>query len=101
MGRHRGGVLREEELDLFVCKMAQLRAEHIVDANMVRISPAAPASSVEALVAATVAVADSRKVRNSERRIVVEVIRLYEALKQTPTHLGRIIGAWPGREEVA
>lgn len=39
---------------------------------------------------------DSREVRNSERRIVVEVIRLDEALKQIPTHLGRLIGACGG-----
>lgn len=42
---------------------------------------------------------DSREVRNSERRIVVEVIRLYEALKQIPTHLGRLIGACGGLDE--
>jgi hypothetical protein len=44
---------------------------------------------------ATVALADghSRKIRNSKRRIVVEVIRVYEAFKQIPTHLGRLIGA--------
>lgn len=33
-------VLREEELDLLVCEMAELVAEDIVDADMVCISPA-------------------------------------------------------------
>lgn len=44
---------------------------------------------------------DLRKVRDGERRIVVEVIRLYEALKQIPTHRGRLIGAEDGRTETA
>lgn len=33
--------LRQEEFDLLVGELAQLGAEHIVDADMVRISPAA------------------------------------------------------------
>lgn len=36
------GVLREEELDLLVGKVPQLVAEHIVDADVVSISPARP-----------------------------------------------------------
>jgi hypothetical protein len=33
-----GDVLREEELELFVCELAQLGAEDIVDADVVCIS---------------------------------------------------------------
>ena len=36
--RH-GDVLREEELELLVRKGAQLRAEHIVDSDMVSVPP--------------------------------------------------------------
>ena len=35
----------------------------------------------------------SRKIGDGQRRVRVEVVRLYEALKQIPTHLARLIGA--------
>jgi hypothetical protein len=39
-----------------------------------------------------------RQIGHSERRIQIEVVRLYEALEKIPTHLGRLIGAL--RQEV-
>jgi hypothetical protein len=35
----------------------------------------------------------SRKIGHCQRRVRVEVVRLDEALKKIPTHLGRLIGA--------
>lgn len=36
---------------------------------------------------------NSRKIGHCQRRVRVEVVRLYEALEEIPTHLGRLIGA--------
>lgn len=36
---------------------------------------------------------DSRKIGDGQRGVGVEVVRFYEALKQIPTHRGRLIGA--------
>jgi hypothetical protein len=44
VGHAGGDVLREEELELLVRKLAQLRAEHIVDADVVCIASAGAAS---------------------------------------------------------
>lgn len=41
-----GDVLREEELELVVGELAQLRTEHIVDADVVCIAPAIVPASV-------------------------------------------------------
>jgi len=49
MGDGCGDVLRQEELELLVRKLAQLRAEHIVDSDMVCIASARAAASVNAL----------------------------------------------------
>jgi hypothetical protein len=43
-----GNILREEELELVVGELAQLRTEHIVDADVVCIAPAIVAASVKA-----------------------------------------------------
>jgi hypothetical protein len=104
-----GDVLREEELELLVCELAQLGAEHIVDADVVCISPATAAGSAsgargqvgehERLRRRCSAwgfggqSCNSRKIGHCQRRVRVEVVRLYEALKKIPTHLGRLIGA--------
>lgn len=34
-----GDVLRQEELELFIGERAQLRAEHVVDSDMISIPP--------------------------------------------------------------
>jgi hypothetical protein len=91
-----GDVLREEELELVVGELAQLRTEHIMDADVVCIAPASVAASVTH-IACLGAQHNSRKIGDSQRRVRVEVVRLYEALKQIPTHLGRLIGAQGGR----
>jgi hypothetical protein len=39
---------------------------------------------------------NSREICNGKTRVGVEVLRFYEALKQIPTHLGRLIGAQQG-----
>lgn len=98
------GILRQEELNLLVGKVSQFVAEDIVDADVVCISPARARVAVSGELStmccgratrdATVALGDdSRKVGDCERWIVVEVIRLEEALQQIPTHLGQRIGA--------
>lgn len=42
--REGGNILREEELELLVGKRAQLRAEHVVDPDMVSVPPAGTVS---------------------------------------------------------
>lgn len=104
--RLRGGdLLRQEELELLVGKGAQLGAEHIVDSDMISIATAAGVSrqSLERRSAGVAVKPHSRQVGHGQRGIGVEVVRLDEALKQIPTHLGRFIGARQkkgGREDV-
>ena len=94
---HGSDVLREEELELLIGELAQLRTEHIVDANVVRIATTVRWLLVTDFMADitdnVAAVVDSRKIGYGQRRVGVEMIRFYEALKQIPTHLGRLIGA--------
>jgi hypothetical protein len=92
-----GDVLREEELELLVSELAQLRTEHIVDSDVVCIPAMVMATvsqgyrcggigegrCVAAVLRATVASgnsSDSRKVCYCEARILVEVLRFYKAL---------------------
>ena len=42
---------------------------------------------------------NSRKIGHCQRRVRVEVVRLYEALEEIPTHLGRLIGARSREDE--
>lgn len=106
-----GDVLRQEELELLIGEEAQLRTEHIVDADMVCIAPVhttivsqGPSGVAmrryrwgrfggRATVASGCSSSDSRKIGDGQRRVGIEVVRFYEALKQIPTHLERIIGA--------
>ena len=64
--------LGEEELDSLVAELAQFGTQDVVDADMVCISG---------------------QIGDGERGVLVEVVRLYEALEEIPTHLGRLIGA--------
>lgn len=47
-GGDEGNALRQEEFDLLVGELAQLGAEHIVDADVVCISSGAPGGSARA-----------------------------------------------------
>lgn len=91
-----GDILREEELELLVGKSAQLRAEHIVDADMICIPTVGGRQYGLDCCACGAGVAvkpHSRQIGHGKRGIGIEVVRLDEALKQIPTHLGRFIGA--------
>lgn len=57
----------QEELDFLPRKLAKLRAENIMDADVTGVAG---------------------EVRDRERRVIVEVFRLDEALEEIPTHLG-------------
>jgi hypothetical protein len=59
-----GNILREEELELVVGELAQLRTEHIVDADVVCITPAIVAASVKH-IACLGAQHNSRKIGDS------------------------------------
>ena len=92
--RH-GHVLRQEELELFIGECAQLRAEHIMDSDMVCIPTVDECQyEFEDSCGAGVAVKPhSRQIGHGKRRIAVEMVGFNEPLKQVPTHLGRFIGA--------
>ena len=82
-------VLRKKELELFIFKLAKLRTKGIMDSDMFCVSPD-KCIWISGCSWWTVVIwcgrrrnggfVNLRKVRNSERRIGVEVIRLYEAL---------------------
>ena len=94
----RGDVLREEELELLVGELAQLRTEHIVDSDVVCIPAAVMAMVSQGPQCGRVGEGrcvrrccgqrwlrgtwdgDSRKVCYCEARILVEVLRFYKAL---------------------
>lgn len=90
-----GDVLRQEELELLVREGAQLRAEHIVDSDMVCVpTGAACQSRRRGRCGAGVAVKPhSRQIGHGKRRVTVEMVGFNEPLEQIPTHLGRFIGA--------
>lgn len=85
--------LREEELDLLIAEAAQLRTEHIVDADVLGV-PTAPKSAHRSHTAshASWLGGGSRKVRDGERRVSVEVLGLDETLEQVPAHGDCLIG---------
>jgi hypothetical protein len=94
--------LWKEELEFFVGELAKLRAEDIVDANMVCISPmGAKGCCISVVQSGEVQLCTAvqslggehlRKILNTERWIFIKVVALKEPFKKIPTHLGCVIG---------
>lgn len=95
-GSLNGDVLRQEELELLIRKGAQLRAEHIVDSDMVCVPPGGVVLVVAGARAGDAVKPHSRQIGHGKRRVTVEMVGFDEPLEQIPTHHRRFIGARRG-----
>lgn len=91
--------LRQEEFDLLIAEAAQLGAEDIVDANMLRI-PTATNTSVRERRRGIGgrSEGDLRQVSYGEGGVFVEVLGLDETLEQVPAHGGCRIGGQSSKQ---